>query len=87
MVIQLGWTDNANDEDGYELEVKIWNGKYVNIATLAADTITFTDTMSIEPEKQYTYRVRAFRGVDNSPYSNLANATTPAYQVGDSTCY
>ncbi len=87
LVIQLDWTDNANDEDGYELEVKIWNGKFVNIATLAADTTTFNDTMSIEPEQQYTYRVRAFRGADNSPYSNQANATTPAYQVGDSTCY
>ncbi|MBI5665240.1 MAG: fibronectin type III domain-containing protein, partial [Nitrospirae bacterium] len=87
MVIQLNWTDNAADEDGYELEVQIFNGKFVRIATLAADAASFTDTMSIEPEKQYKYRVRAYRGADNSPYSNEATATTPAYLTGDSTCY
>ncbi len=87
LVIQLNWTDNANDEDGYELEVQIWNGRFVNIATFAAGITIFNDTMSIEPEKQYIYRVRAFRGADNSPYSSQASTTTPTYQTGDSTCF
>lgn len=86
IMIQLDWADNANDEDGYEVEVKIWNGTFVRIAALNADVITFTDTMGIEPQKMYYYRVRAFRGSDKSPYSNEASITTPAYQQGDETC-
>jgi len=86
MMIQLDWTDNANDEDGYELEVKIWNGKFVTIETLAADATTYTDNRSIEPEMSYTYRLRAYRGTDNSPYSNEASVTTPAFVEGDETC-
>jgi uncharacterized delta-60 repeat protein len=87
MMIRLDWTDNSNDEDGFELEVMTWNGRYVKIATLAPDTITYTDSRSIEPEQSYTYRLRAYRGADKSPYSNEAGVTTPAYQPSDSTCY
>ncbi|MBI5675401.1 MAG: DUF2341 domain-containing protein [Nitrospirae bacterium] len=86
MKIKLDWVDNSADEDGFEVEVKIWNGTFVKIATLAPNVITFTDTLSIEPDKAYTYRVRAFRGQDKTPYSNEASVTTPAYQTGDKTC-
>jgi hypothetical protein len=85
-MIQLDWTDNAFDEEGYELEVQVFNGKFVKIATLGAGVTTFTDTMGIEPEKEYRYRVRAFRGPDKSPYSNEATVTTPAWLEGDDTC-
>jgi predicted GH43/DUF377 family glycosyl hydrolase len=86
LMIRLDWIDNANDEDGYEVEVQIFNGKFVNIATLGPNVTTFTDTMGIEPEKEYRYRVRAFRGTDKTPYSNEATVTTPAWQEGDTTC-
>jgi uncharacterized delta-60 repeat protein len=86
MVIRLDWTDNANDEEGYEVEVQIFNGKFVRIATVGANVTTFTDTMGIEPEKEYRYRVRAFRGEDKTPYSNEAAVITPAWQEGDTTC-
>ncbi|MBI5739256.1 MAG: DUF2341 domain-containing protein [Nitrospirae bacterium] len=86
MIIRLDWIDNANNEDGYEIEVQIWNGKFVKIATVGQDVVTYTDTMSIEPEKTYTYRVRTFKGQDRSSYSNEAQVTTPAYQQGDGTC-
>jgi hypothetical protein len=87
MVIQLDWTDNAGDEDGYEVEVQIFNGSFATVATVGANTVTYTDTLAIQPEKQYTYRVRAFRGADNSPYSNEAVTLTPAWQASDHTCY
>lgn len=84
--IELTWSDMASDEDGYEIEVKAWNGKWVKTATVGADVTTYTDAIGIDPLKSYTYRVRAFRGSDKSPYSNEASATTPAYMPGDSNC-
>lgn len=84
--VQLNWADASNDEDGFEIEVQIWNGKWVLISTVAQGVTSFTDTSGIEPQKEYRYRVRAYRGIDRSPYSNEAAATTPAYTQGDSTC-
>jgi phosphodiesterase/alkaline phosphatase D-like protein len=84
--IQLTWDDMASDEDGYEIEVKAWNGKWVKTATVGADVTVYTDNLGLDPLKTYTYRVRAFRGSDKSPYSNEAAATTPAYVPGDSNC-
>jgi predicted GH43/DUF377 family glycosyl hydrolase len=85
-MVQLDWVDNSSDEEGYEVEIQIFNGNFVKIATLGGNVTTFTDTMGVEPEKEYTYRVRAFRGADKSPYSNEATVTTPAWQEGDDTC-
>ncbi|MBI4826972.1 MAG: DUF2341 domain-containing protein [Nitrospirae bacterium] len=86
MKVKLDWVDNSDDEDGFEVEVKIWNGVFVNIAMLAPNVITYTDNRSIEPDKSYTFRIRAYRGEDKSSYSNEASAITPAYQQGDETC-
>jgi uncharacterized delta-60 repeat protein len=84
--IRLDWTDNASDEDGYEIETQIWSGKWVKTASVGANVHTFTDTVGIEPQKSYNYRVRAYRGTLKSPYSNQAPATTPAFGVNDNTC-
>ncbi len=86
MVISLAWTDNSGDEDGFELEVEVFNGAFVNIVTTGTDITTFTDTMGIEPDREYRYRVRAFRGEDRSPYSNIATVTTPSWEEDHSTC-
>jgi len=86
MVIRLDWIDNANDEDGYELEVQIFNGEFVKIATLAPNVTTFIDTMGIQPEKEYRYRIRTFRGADLAPYSNEATVITPEWLETDDTC-
>ncbi|ABB32694.1 Protein of unknown function DUF2341 [Geobacter metallireducens RCH3] len=84
--IRLNWADMASDEEGYEIEVKAWNDKWVKTATVGANVTTYVDAIGIEPLKSYTYRVRAYRGSDKSPYSNTASATTQAYVPGDSNC-
>ena len=84
--IRLDWTDNASDEGGYEVETLLWSGKWARTATVGADVHSYTDSVGIEPQKSYTYRVRAYRGTLKSPYSNEAAATTPAYVEGDHTC-
>jgi len=85
-MIKLDWADNAADEDGYELEVLTDSGEYVQIANLPANSISFVDTMALEPNTEYSYRVRPYRGVDASPYSNVASETTFPYVEGDTTC-
>lgn len=86
-VIRLDWTDVATDEDGYEVEVLTPFGEYVKIADLPADSNVYFDTMSLEKNTDYYYRVRPYRGTDFSPYSNLAMGTTLDYDASDTTCY
>ncbi|MBI5142241.1 MAG: DUF2341 domain-containing protein [Nitrospirae bacterium] len=85
-MIRLNWIDNASDEDGFMIEVKLWNGRFKQIATVGPNVTTFTDTMSIEPGKEHRYRVRSYRGSDTSQYSSEAAVTAPAYAAGDGTC-
>jgi uncharacterized delta-60 repeat protein len=88
--IRLRWADNASDETGYELVIKLWNGRWVTIATLASGTVEFVHTQGLEPNKTYTYMVRPFRiteGVtEYSPYSSPASATTPLFGDSPPTC-
>jgi hypothetical protein len=86
MKIQLEWSDNAQDEDGYEIEIMAWNGKWVRTASTGPNVQSFIDTVGIEPDKQYVYRVRAFRGSDKSQYIEALPVTTPAFEAGDDTC-
>jgi serine protease len=75
--ITLSWTDNATGEDGYEIERKTGAGNFTQIATLAPDTATYTDS-GLSASTTYTYRVRAFNTIPaDSLYSNEATATTP----------
>jgi len=94
--IQLNWSDLASDEDGFEIEKLLWNERWLPITIVGPNVTTYTDTIGIEPLKEYRYRVRAFRGTQKSPYSNEALVscvrdgntiyTTPAFTPGDTTC-
>ena len=84
--IQLSWNDNSNCEDGFELEVKDWNGVWILRQTIGAAATAFTDTIGVMPSTSYSYRIRAFGGGDTSAYSDEASVTTPAYSEGDSAC-
>jgi len=62
--VELSWSNNSVDEDGFHLERKIgtcastnpWNQLY----TAAADEITYTDT-NLAIDGQYCYRVRTYK--------------------------
>jgi hypothetical protein len=84
--IKLEWNDVADDEDGYEIQVKVWNGRFITTATVTFNENSYFDRVGIDELKSYTYRVRPFRGSDKSPFSNPATATTPGYEEGDNTC-
>jgi hypothetical protein len=85
-MIRLDWADNGSDEEGYEIEVKVWNGRFTQTAKVAADVTSYTDRVGIDEQSTYVYRVRPYRGEDVSPYSNEASVTTPEFSEGDNTC-
>lgn len=84
--IEVKWTDNANNEDGYMVEradgACAATSQFAVIGQVATGAGTgsqmiYTDN-SVNPASTYCYRVRAFNGGGNSNYSNMDDATTPA---------
>ncbi|GIW53280.1 MAG: hypothetical protein KatS3mg081_2635 [Gemmatimonadales bacterium] len=75
--IDLSWTDNANNEDGFKIERCVGSGcsSFRQIATVEANITTYHDT-GLSPYTAYTYRVLAYNSGGNSEYSNLDTATT-----------
>lgn len=90
--IRLDWTAVAcipiacDNPDGFEIERQIRQGIWVKLATVDGSTLTYTDTLAIDPNKQYSYRVKTFKGADKSPYSNTATVTTPLYATSPPSC-
>lgn len=77
--IELAWTDNATNETGFTIERKRGvGGTYGQIATLAGNTIGYTDDAGLLAGTTYVYRVRATNAVGPSGYSGEAQATTGA---------
>ncbi len=74
--IDLAWTDNSSDETGFRIERKLEpDGSFALISTVGANVTKYYNT-GLQPGTTYTYRVRAYNGVGESPNSNEATATT-----------
>ena len=75
--INLAWTDNSNNEDGFRIE-RCQNAgcsTFTEIATVAANVVSYQNT-GLTAGTTYQYRVRAYNTAGNSAYSNTASATT-----------
>ena len=75
--VNLSWSDNSNNESGFKIERKESGSTYSEIATVPANTTTYADT-TVQAQKTYYYRVRAYNAYGNSSYTNEVNVTTPA---------
>jgi len=75
--IELTWTDNADDEDGYYIERSEDGSNWYPIGTAGADMTAYTDS-TVFPSTTYYYRFQAYNASGSSDYSNTATATTPA---------
>jgi titin len=76
--VDLAWTDNAGDEDGFEIERRLGQtGSFGLVATIGPDVTAHSDP-GLTAGTEYCYRVRAFRGADRSSYSTTECATTDA---------
>jgi chitodextrinase len=74
--INLSWTDNATNEDGYEIERKTGNGNYTVVGSMGSDLTTYND-LGLIPNTSYTYRVYAYNSAGNSiQYSNEVTVST-----------
>ncbi|MDX1501527.1 MAG: family 16 glycosylhydrolase [Thermoanaerobaculia bacterium] len=73
--IDLDWSDNSNDETGFEIERQSGGGGFAEIATVGADVTAYSDT-GLAAATSYDYRVRATNVYGDSAYSNVASATT-----------
>ena len=71
--INLTWTDNATNEDGFNIERAPDNGgvagEYAQIASVGANATSYANT-GLDANVRYWYRVVAFNGVGPSGYSN-----------------
>ncbi|UXX79406.1 DNRLRE domain-containing protein [Reichenbachiella carrageenanivorans] len=72
--IDLSWTDNADNETGYKVERKSGAGAFTEIASLSANSTSYSDT-GLSSLTYYTYRVAAYNAVGSS-YSSAVNETT-----------
>lgn len=80
--VNLAWTDNATNEDGFRVERSTNNGKtWSTLATVGSNVTTHTDT-GVNAKKTYVYRVVAFNAVGTSAYSNTASASPAANNSG-----
>jgi hypothetical protein len=75
--IRLTWTDASNNESGFKIERCKGGGctGFTQIAEVGAGVTSYTNS-GLSSGSKYSYRIRAFNSVGNSPYSNTAQATT-----------
>lgn len=80
--INLAWTDNSSNENGFKIERCQGSGcsSYSQIAQVGQGVTTYSNT-GVSANTTYQYRVRAYTGTTNSSFSNLASVTTPAPSV------
>ncbi len=83
--ITLTWDDNSTDETGFKIERSDNGGAFAQIATVVANTITYTDS-TVTGGNIYSYRVKAYNSIGDSDYSNTAtNAATIVTQPANQT--
>ncbi|MEO1049325.1 MAG: LamG-like jellyroll fold domain-containing protein [Bacteroidota bacterium] len=74
--ITLNWTDNANDETGFEIHRSTTTGgPYSLVATVGSNDINYTDA-GLNASTTYYYVIRAINGVGASSYSLEGSAST-----------
>jgi hypothetical protein len=74
--IDLDWTDNATNEDGFLIQRKLGvGGTFGNLDTVGANQTSYSDN-SCDPETAYCYQVRAYNTAGDSAWSNEACDTT-----------
>jgi uncharacterized protein (TIGR02145 family) len=74
--INLYWTDNSTNENGFKIERRIESGTYAVVGNVNADILTFSD-VGLTPNTTYIYRVYSYNAAGNSlTYSNETTIST-----------
>jgi RHS repeat-associated protein len=79
--INLSWTENCTNEDGYRIERSVSGGPYNQLIDLEANTTSYQNT-GLTAGTVYSYRVRAFNSQGYSALSNVFTLTTQESTLG-----
>ncbi len=80
--VNLSWTDNANNENGFSIQQSSDGVNFTQIGTVIANVTTYSVETTFAAGSTYYFRVCAFNGSNNSTdssFSNVASVTTPGY--------
>jgi hypothetical protein len=67
--IEVTWTDNSDNEEGFLIQRKLTvGGTWADLTTVGADETSFVDG-SLVTGNEYCYRIRAFNAAGNSAYT------------------
>jgi len=70
--IELSWTDNSNNEQGFIIERKVGSsGAWQEIVRVGANVTEYTDNYYIREDIPAFYRVAAYNNFGVSPWSNI----------------
>lgn len=75
--VNLSWTDNSNNETGFELKRATDGGFTQNVVWIGNIQGTTYSNVGLNTSTTYYYKVRAEGTAGKSTYSNTANVTTP----------
>jgi len=78
--VEIGWTDNSTDEDGFQVSWRTPTGTFQFAANLAPDVRQFTRA-GFAPDADIVFGVRAFNGVGLSSYGQVSALTAPTLGV------
>ena len=78
--IDLTWSDNSNNEEGFKIERKSGTDAYKLIATLNHNVMTYSDKSIVDPTN-YMYRIFSYHQKGNSTHSNEINLATSVTDV------
>lgn len=80
--IELQWTDESDDEDGFRIERKISGGTYEEVTTVSPNVTRYYD-IGLDSSETYTYHVCSYKGDCSSTWSNeAAQSPLPAAPSG-----
>ncbi|MCF8370102.1 MAG: DNRLRE domain-containing protein [Bacteroidales bacterium] len=76
--INLSWTDNSFNENGFKIERSPNGSTNWTVIQTTANNVTNYENTGLSASTTYYYRVKAFNATGNSIWSNIVNEATQA---------
>ena len=75
--IELSWTDNSDNEDGFVIEQYFDEGEHYSVVASVATDTTSTVISDLTPNTEYWFQVAAYNSVGTSTYASTSIYTNP----------
>jgi fibronectin type 3 domain-containing protein len=79
--IRIRWIDQSNNEQNFIVESSSNGSAFSTLANLPANTTEYI-VSSLQPQTNYSFRVKAVNRLGSSAFSNVASTTTPTNSTG-----